>query len=113
MALFVVSPKPAGLLALIKTAIDDGHIDTWAYDGDGDFTHTASSGQWKNQAWLRPHVSPDLLQFGIVGRKGVTLIKEVYAIFHGRFIEMLLAHFDVEFSLAQTTALLHPPDLYK
>jgi len=113
MALFVIAPNPRGLLKLIRSEIDQGRIDTWAYDKDGDFTHTASSGQWTNQAWLRPSVTSEMLMFGIIGRTNVVLTNEVYAVFHGRFIEMLLAHFDKEFSVAQATALLAPPDLYK
>jgi hypothetical protein len=35
-------------------------------------------------------------------KKGVS--KEAYAVYHGRFIEMLLAHFDEEFSGAFGTA---------
>ena len=35
-------------------------------------------------------------------KKGLS--KEAYAVYHGRFIEMLLAHFDEEFSEAFGTA---------
>ncbi len=43
-----------GLLDEIKREIDEDHIVTWEYNRDGDFTHTASGGQWKNKAWFRP-----------------------------------------------------------
>jgi hypothetical protein len=35
MALLIATSTPSTLLADIKQAIDDGHIDTWQYDDDG------------------------------------------------------------------------------
>jgi hypothetical protein len=52
MALHFFTNNPHGLLSAFKKAIDDGRVVTWAYDKDGDFTHTAQ--QWKDLAWLRP-----------------------------------------------------------
>ena len=52
MALYFLADQPSQLLSSFKKAIDDGHVATWSYDKDGDFTHTAA--QWKNLAWLRP-----------------------------------------------------------
>jgi hypothetical protein len=46
-----------------------------------------------------------MLLFAIVGRQNVKMTREVYAIFHGRFAEMLLAHFDLEFSTVSATPL--------
>ena len=82
----------AGLLARIKKLIDQKHIVTWRYDGDGDFTHTASSGQWEGKAWLRPQVKSDVLRFVIVKTDGIPLTRESFAVYHGRFIEMLVSH---------------------
>jgi hypothetical protein len=56
VALNFLTDNPSGLLAAFKKAIDKGHVATWAYDHDGDFTHTAT--QWKNSAWLRRPRSP-------------------------------------------------------
>jgi hypothetical protein len=111
MAIFVSTGNPTGLLHQIKSAIDSGAIETWVYDKDGDFTHSPT--QWKNQAWLRASLSPGLLRFGIIGQEGKSISKEVYAVYHGRFVEMLLAHFDDAFSRAEATAKLLPPDEYK
>jgi hypothetical protein len=102
MALIVVTPGPNGLLAAIKKAIDDGDIDTWEYDEDGDFTHVPP--QWNKKAWLRPVVTSGLLQFGLLGQKGIAMTKTIYGVYHGRFIEMLLTHFDDSFSSATATA---------
>ncbi len=114
MAIFVVTPSPKALLTSIYKAIDDGHVVTWEYDADGDFTHaTQPDNQWRHKAWMRPKTIDGALTFGIIKRKGEDLSKEVYAVYHGRFIEMLLAHFDADFSSAQATAQLVSPDLEK
>src|ERR1700722_13955868 len=88
----------AGLLARIKKLIDQGHIETWAYDKDGDFTHIPP--QWKNKAWLRPQVKSDVLRFVILNTEGILLTREIFAVYHGRFIEMLIAHVADRFSNA-------------
>jgi hypothetical protein len=101
MALTVKTPQPAQLLAKIKKAIDDKKIDTWSYDPDGDFTHNPP--QWKGKAWLKPKIEQGELTFGILGQKDVQMLREVYGVYHGRFIEMLLVHFQQDFTLASAT----------
>ena len=96
MALYISTSTPNALLKLIKKAIDDKEIDTWEYDKDGDFTHTPT--QWRGKAWLRPQVKPKILQFNVIENKKITLTKEINGVYHGRFIEMLLAHFEAKFS---------------
>jgi len=102
MSLSIKTTDPTGLLKEIKAAIDKKTVETWEYDSDGDFTHTPK--QWYKQAYLRPKVVPGELQFGILGIKGTKLSKEIYGVYHGRFIEMLLAHFDTKFTIASATA---------
>ncbi len=111
MAILVATHNPRSLLSAIKAKIDSGKVDTWGYDSDGDFTH--SPAQWQDKAWLKPSIASGTLTFGLIGRKEVAMGKEVYAIYHGRFIEMLLAHFDDSFSSAQATAQSAPSDLFK
>src|SRR6266702_6415566 len=106
MAVIVTSSNPAELLKAIKEKIAQKHIDTWSVDSDGDFTHTPP--QWKDEAWLRPRIEGDELILKILTPKGKQLGSVTYAVYHGRFIEMLLAHFDKKFTDAKTTAL---PDL--
>jgi hypothetical protein len=109
MAIEVVTARPAALLSSIKKGIDENKIQTWAYDADGDFTHSAQ--QWNRQAWLRPSIQSGMLMFGIIAPKGKTISTEVYGIYHGRFIEMLLAHFDSSFSDATASAMPVAADL--
>ena len=103
MAVRVATSQPQVLLAATKRAIDQGHVEPWKYDKDGDFTHTPT--QWANKCWLRPHVSSGILTYTTLPPRGVALSKETYAVYHGRFIEMLLAHFDSQFSDAEATAV--------
>lgn len=91
MAIIVETRYPENLVDQIKESIDNQEIDTWQYDNDGDFTHTAS--QWVNHAWFRPYIEGDRLTFGILGRKDSFLTINEYGIYHGRFAEMLMSHF--------------------
>lgn len=86
-----VSIAPAVILAVLKRKIDNKEIDTWEYDEDGDFTHSAS--QWKKKAWFTPICKDDILEFGILGRKEIKMTMMEYSVYHGRFSEMLLNYF--------------------
>lgn len=101
--------NPQGLLAAMKKAIDQGHVTTWKYDSDGDFTHTPD--QWRGKAWLRPKVVAGELQFGILFPSGQQQTRLLYAVYHGRFIEMAMSHFDKSFGVAVGTALAKTPDV--
>lgn len=102
MAVAFKTADPAGLLARIKRAINDGSVDTWAYDKDGDFTHTPT--QWKNKAWLRPSVQSGQLLMTTINPKNAGITWEVYGVYMGRFTEMMTAHFHDYFSSAESTA---------
>ena len=103
MAIIVSTDDPRGLLSAIKQAVNNDTIATWSYDDDGDFTHTAD--QWKYRAWLRAKVREDRIIFNILPPKAKTISRAVYGIYHGRFIEMLLNHFDEKFKSVSATAL--------
>jgi hypothetical protein len=104
----VSTSDPAGLLRRIKSRIDDKDIVTWAYDADGDFTHSAD--QWNLKAWLRPTIGTNRLSFGILRPGNTELTKLIYGIYHGRFGEMLLVHFDEQISSIELSANLRHPD---
>lgn len=93
MAIKVKTKNPSSLINDIKQMIDDKKVDTWKYDSDGDFTH--SSPQWEYHAWIRAKiVGLDEVVFSIIGRNDRKMTTMEYAIYHGRFVEMLLVHFD-------------------
>ncbi len=103
MSIRIATADANVLLASIYKAIDDRKIDTWQYDKDGDFTHTTE--QWRNRAWLRPKKEMGVLVLTIMPPKEVALSTEIYAIYHGRFMEAVLAHFDKQFRSAVASAL--------
>jgi hypothetical protein len=111
MAVYIPTSAPQKLLGAIKKAIDDKKIDTWEYDAAGDFTHTPD--QWHKRAWLRPVVQQGMLLFGLVGQQGVVMTKLIYGVYHGRFIEMLLTHFDADFETVCATAQKSTVDVFK
>ena len=103
MAVIVYTSDPSALLVAIRSAIQGGKVATWSVDADGDFTHSPE--QWKLKAWLRPKISDGRIIFRILTPQKTQMNKMTYAVYHGRFIEMLLAHFDLQFQNAVATAL--------
>lgn len=102
MAIYFETNDPSKLLYEIKLAIDDGRIKAWLCDKDGDFTHTADI--WKNRAWLRPKIQNGRLELFIIAPIRTNISSEVYAVFHGRFIEAVLIHCDKFFDNSIATA---------
>ncbi len=95
MAIYIKLRKTFSLKEEINKFIDQGIISTWIYDSDGDYTHLPT--QWKNEAWIHFHEfnkNQNQVVFGIISRRSVRLTKTIYAVYHGRFAEMLLTHFD-------------------
>ncbi|MBV9719223.1 MAG: hypothetical protein JOZ77_07880 [Candidatus Eremiobacteraeota bacterium] len=103
MAVDVFASQPEKLLAAIRQEIAGGHIRAWTCDDDGDFTHART--QWQKRAWFRPHVLHNQLRFAILAPTDRSLSVELYAIYHARFIEMLLAHFDELIERVSASAL--------
>lgn len=105
MSIKVYTATPRRLRTAIREAIEDGSITTWEIDADGDFTH--SPDQWRDRAWMHvAEINPkESILFGIIGRKGYDVTGEEYALYHGRFAEMLLAHFDRYFVRIEISAL--------
>lgn len=103
MAVNFESRDPTNLLATFKKAIDEGRVDTWSYDKDGNFTHTPP--QWRDQAVLRPTILNGWLVMNFYLRKGQKASKALYAVYHGRFIESMLTHCDTLFTTANATAM--------
>ena len=103
MAIYVSTDNPQDLLDKIKDYINKGKIDTWSFDSEGDFTHCAD--QWKNKAWFRPKIVGEYLVFGILGNTEVTMTKQLYGLYHGRFIEMVLSHFDSNMKSLKPTVM--------
>ena len=103
MAVIFLTSRPKALLSKFKKAIDDGHVTTWTYDVDGDFTHTPD--QWRNKAWLRPRTSDGRLVLNTLPPASRPISRQVYGVYHGRFVESMLVHCDDGFSQGYATAL--------
>lgn len=93
MAIIVITEEPRWLLNAIYDELEDNEIKTWGYDKEGDLTHSPE--QWRHLAWMRPKVRKGRLIFNIIAGEEV-LSKRIYGIYHGRLIEMLLTHFDMD-----------------
>lgn len=101
MAVILKTNRPAWIIEQLHKRIDEHVIDTWTYDEDGDFTHT---GQWQNKAWMCVHIENQRLYFYIIGRKSVDMTLMDYAVFHGRFVELILNQFPEEIKTMMVTA---------
>jgi hypothetical protein len=110
MAITVTTTGPQALLEAILKAVKERHVDTWEYR-DGYFTH--SPAQWRGLAFLKPSVSKNTLLLNIFHPQGRNITSEIYAVYHGRFIEMLLAHFERMFDSARASALASQGDVVK
>ena len=103
MAVRAFTDQAEPLLSAIKQAIADGRVTTWKIDDDGDLTLTSEI--FVNRAWMRPKVLPDRLLFNIIGKKNEKTSTRVYAAYHGRLVQMLLAYFDTRLKTVAATAL--------
>ena len=110
MAVYVKTENASELLGKLKKAIDEDKIKTWKYDEDGDFFH--SPDQWQYNGWLRPVTTEKYLVFGIICPKNESMSTLTYAVYHGRFIEMMLNNFDSDFDLIYASAQKTKYDIY-
>jgi hypothetical protein len=108
MAVYFLTTQPKALLSDFKKKIDQGHVETWSYDQEGDFTHSVD--QWRYKAWLRPSIESNRLAFYIIKNTKLTLTPAVYGIYHGRLIESLVTHCDKLFTEGIATAMPEPKD---
>ena len=102
MAIYINTTKPNGLLKEIISQIKEGKILTWNVDEDGDFTHDTP--QWNRHAWFKAKVSDGKISFYIFPPMESHVSIKGYAIYHGRFIEMLLSHVDGFFDSVSATS---------
>jgi hypothetical protein len=106
----VITKNPEHLLTAIRDRIADGSVTTWRLTDQGYFTHTRAN--LKNLAWFKPTISSGKeLSLNILRPKGGNISKEAYAIYHSRFSEMLLRHFDGDLSGILVTSLASQGDL--
>ena len=101
------------LIEMINEAINNGQIKSWIVDSDGDYTR--SQEPWKERAWIRysqDKNDQNHVLFIIVQPKNQSISKAVYGVYHGRFAEMLITHFDSYISELGISPLLTEHDIY-
>lgn len=103
MAIFVKTNTPGTLVENIRKKIGEHRIDTWSVDSDNDFTHNVD--QWRNRAWIRHKIESGRVVFYVICRKDANMTIIEYAVYHGRFVEMLLMHFDKECDAIEVSPL--------
>lgn len=92
MAILIKTQHPTQLLRRLNDAINNGDVQTWQVDNDGDYT--ISRLQWFQCAWIRPYIKNEQLIFGIVQSSNYPMTRQLYGVYHGRFVATLLSHFD-------------------
>lgn len=105
MSITIYTSNPRQLHNLIREHIENGDIKTWEVDSDGDYTHMPD--QWHKVGWIHPTqvIEDDRLIYGFIGRNKIPTTKTEYAIYHGRFAEMILTHFDTKVSKIEISSL--------
>jgi hypothetical protein len=109
VAVRAFSADPERLLRLIRKSIENGSVETWSIDSDGDLTHTPA--QWHGKAWMRPRLSDDRITFNILGNTRIPMTRTVYGVYHGRLVEMLLSYFEDDITQVSATANLVRGDI--
>lgn len=111
MSIYVRTVNPHELVSSIREKINADVINSWDIDSDGDFTH--KSEQWKYKAWFHPYIEVGRVVFAIWGRKRYNMSVEEYAAYHGKFVRMLLRHFDNQMTSIEVTPLASTYDSVK
>lgn len=95
MTLIVKTASPRTLISRIEKAIHSGDVTSWEIGNDGKYTHKTTTGQWYQAAWLQPEVGQGQVKFVLLNPNDVACpVPEVRGVYEGRFIEMLITHFD-------------------
>lgn len=111
MAVIIKTENPNKLLDEIYEGIEIKKIEKWSVLSDGRITY--SGFLWKNEAFFKPQiwVEESELRFGLIKRKDRKHISsKLYTLFHSKFVEMLLSHFDKTFHSVTVSALRTDPD---
>jgi hypothetical protein len=108
MGVIIATADPEALLKSILARFDREPIPGWAKDGK---CLSLTAPEWSSKAYLRPIVQPGQLAIGVVPTEDHDMSNDIYAVYLGRFIEMLLAHFSDLISSVQVVTRLAYPDL--
>lgn len=104
MAIIIQTMESTQLISSLNKAIKTHSILTWTVDEMGDYT--ISRDQWRYLAWMRAYIENNRIVFGIIQSRRFPMTKELYGVYHGRFVATLLSHFDINIYELKVTPLL-------
>lgn len=78
----------------------------WIIDDEDDMT--LSNIQWRNKSWMRIKKSRNNKQLyvAMIGSAANNITSPMYAVYHSKFIEMLLRYFDTEIETFEVSSAL-------
>lgn len=81
----------------IADTIRGNVISDWIIDGEDDIT--LSNAQWRHKSWMRIKMSQTnnrQLYVAMIGSANAFITGPMYAVYHSKYVEMLLRYFDTE-----------------
>lgn len=104
MAIYIRTQNPQRLIEGINRSIQNRDIVTWTVDKEGDYT--IDRDQWRFRAWMKPTLKEGQLVMSIIQSRKFPMTNELYAVYHGRFVSTVIAHFSDEIEGVEVTP--HP-----
>jgi hypothetical protein len=111
MALKIETSSPKELIAAVREAIRTGVVTTWTSTKEGYLTFTGAGGNWKSKAWFKPAYGDGYVKLYILRPKGERVSVATYAVYHARFVEMLLIKFEGQFDAVTASATAETKDV--
>lgn len=97
---------PKQLVERINTFIKNKRITTWDIDNENDYILNLDEYRYKAWMSINDRNEEYTLHFCIIESRKYAMTKEIYAVYHTRFAEMLLEYFDTEIEKLQISPLL-------
>jgi hypothetical protein len=97
---------PGQLVEKINTLIKNKRITTWDIDDENDYILNIDEYRYKAWMSIDDRIEGNTLFFCIIESRKYALTKEIYAVYHCKFAEMLLEYFDTEIDNLQISPLL-------
>lgn len=109
MSLIVTAKKPGEFYAKMKRYLLYQIISNWELLPNGLLSMTEPPKD--GVAFFRGEIRRDELHFGIVSADKLVLLPEVYSYYHSRLVEMLLDHFENDFTGIYVSSKRSFPDV--
>jgi len=104
----VRTTNPNNIYQGIIRGIQNGSIDTWKIVTVGNlvyFTHDTTNKQWLNKSYMKAGTdSHGNLIFHVIRNNENSFDQNIFAVYQGRFIQMLVSHFPNSFTELNVTS---------